>query len=215
MEQIVNGASIPQLVPFMPNAFPPLYPPSYMGANQLGYSLPSQPPPLHQPLQTPQQQPQHFQQQPQHFQQQPQHFQQQPQHLQQLLGAALPVGVSMRQMHPPPGASDHAPQRPMAPQASSSINNSEPAPLPISGPLPIARPASAAATPQNATPKLGKRTPGSPSKTDQRKRGEAETPAGNEASSERVNTKRKAPTQQVGDSDTPAQTVKRPRRGRK
>jgi hypothetical protein len=191
MEQIVNGASIPQLLPFMPNTFHPFYPASYTGANQLGYPLPSQAPPLHQPLQTPQQQPQPFQ---------------------QLLSAALPVGTGMP---PPPGANDPAPQRPMAPPASASVNNPEPGPPPISGSLPIARPTSAAPTPPNATPKPGKRTPGSPSKTDQRKRGSAETPAGNETGSERVNTKRKAPTQQVGESDTPVQSAKRPRRGRK
>ena len=182
MEQIVNGASIPQQFPLIPNPFHPLYPPSYAGANQLGYPFPPQAPPLHQHLQTPQQQPLPFQ---------------------QLLGAALPVGIG--QMPPQPGANDPTP-RPMAPPASAS-NNPEPG-----APPPIAR---SDPTPPQITPKLGKRVPGSPSKADQRKRNEAGTPAGNEANSERVTSKRKAPSQQVGESDTPVQPPKRPRRGRK
>lgn len=183
----MNGASIPQLFPLIPNNFHPLYPPSYAGANQLGYPFPPQGPPLHQHLQTPQQ------------------------HFQQLLGPALPVGVGMGQMAPPPGANDPAP-RPMAPPASASANNPEPGAPPISGPLPNARPTNAEPTPPQITPKLGKRAPGSPSKADQRKRNEAGTPAGNETNSERVNPKRKAPTQQVGESDTPVQPTKRARR---
>jgi hypothetical protein len=190
MEHIVNGASIPPLFHLIPNNFHPLYPPPYTGASQLGYPFPSQAPPLHHLLPTPQQQPQPFQ---------------------QLLGAALPVGVPMGQMHPPPGANDPAPQRPMGPPASTSINNPDPGPAPNSGPLPNARPTP---TPPHVTPKQGKRVPGSPSKADQRKRGEAATPAGNETGAERAPNKRKANSQQVGESDTPVQSSnKRQRRG--
>lgn len=192
MEQIVNGAPVPQLFPSISNTMHPLYPPSNTGANQLGYPLPPQAPPFHQHLHTPRQQPQPF----------PPHF-----------GAPPPAGMSMIQMLPPPGANDPASQRPLAPPSSTSANNPEPGPPSMSGPLPIAGPTSAAPTPTNATPKLGKRAPGSPSK-DQRKRGEAGTPAGNEAGPERT-TKRKAHTQQVGDSDAPAPSSKRIRKTRK
>ena len=185
MEHLVNGAPIPQQFPLMPNPFHPLYPPSYSGANQLGYPFPSQAPPLHQHLQTPQQQPLPFQ---------------------QLLGTALPVGVGIGQLPPQPGGNDPTP-RPMAPPASAS-NNPEPG-----APPPNARPTNADPTPPQPTPKLGKRVPGSPSKADQRKRNEAATPTGNEASSERGTAKRKAATQQIGESDTPVQPQKRPRRG--
>lgn len=188
MERIVNGAPIPQLSTSMPNTFHPLYPPSITGVNQLGYSLPPQAPPLHQPLQAPQ-----------------------PHPFQQFFGTPLPVGVG--QVQPPPGANDPASQRPLALPPNASVNNPEPGPPSMSGP-PIASSTSAGPSPPRATPKLGKRTPVSPSK-DQRKRGEAETPAGNEASSERATTKRKAPTQQVGDSDAPTQSSKRARKGRK
>lgn len=186
MQQIVNGAPVPQPFPSVPNTFHPLYPPSIAGANQLGYPFPPQAPPFHQPLQTPRQQPQPFQQ----------------------FGAPLPMGVGMGQMAPPPGANDHASQRPLAPPTNTSVNNPEPGPPSMSGPLPIAGPTSAAPTPPNATPKLGKRAPGSPSK-DQRKRGEAGTPAGNEAGPERGTTKRKAHTQQVGDNEGPAKRVRK------
>lgn len=163
----------------------------------MGYPFPPQ---AHQPLQTPRQQPQPFPQQ---------------------LGVPLPMGMGMGQMPPPPsigGASDPAAQRQLAPppNANAAAIKSEPGgPPPISGPMQIAGPtnASTAATPQNATPRPSKRTPGSPSK-EQRKRGEAETLAGNEAGPERATAKRKASTQQVVDNDAPAPSSKR-RKARK